>query len=147
MKDVEIKNRKARFNFELLDKFEVGMVLMGSEVKSIRHAKVSINEAYCYLRNSEVFIKNMHIAEYENAGFVGHEAQRERKLLLHQTEIKKIEKKLKDESITLIPLKLYFNSKGFAKLQIALAKGKKMHDKREDIKGRDIKREIDRTLQ
>jgi len=144
--DIYVKNRKARFNYELLDKFEAGLVLQGSEVKSIRHGKVSINEGYCYLSKGELFIKNMHISEYENAGFAGHDVNRERKLLLHRQELKKIEKKLKDEGLTLIPTALYFNSKGFAKLEIAIARGKKLHDKREDLKSKDIKREIDRAL-
>jgi SsrA-binding protein len=145
-KDVYIKNRKARYNYELLDKYEAGIALLGSEVKSIRNAKVSINEAYCYFRKDELYIRNMHVGEYENAGFAGHEPLRERKLLLHRQELKKIQKKLKDEALTLIPTALFFNSKGFAKLEIAVARGKKLHDKRQDIKSRDIKREIDRAI-
>lgn len=145
-KDIYIKNRQASFKYELLEKFEAGIVLSGSEVKSIRHGKVSINEAYCYLSKDELFIKSMHIAIYENAGFASHEPIQDRKLLLHRNELRKIEKKLKDESITLIPRALYFNKNGYAKLEIALARGKKLFDKRQDIKQRELKREIDRGL-
>ena len=144
--DIYIKNRKARFNYELIDEFEAGIILSGSEVKSIRNSKVSINEAYCYVRKNEIYIKNMHIAEYEHAGFASHEVQRDRKLLLHRNEIDKIIKKLKDESLSLITSALYFNKKGYAKLKIAIGRGKKLHDKRHDLKKRDMKREIDRVL-
>lgn len=141
---VTIKNRKAKFEFEFLETFDVGIQLKGTEIKSIRDSKASISEAYCFVESDEVFIKNMHIEEYENGGYANHLPRRNRKLLLTKTEIKKIIKKLKDKGITLIPYTLFINEKGLAKMQIALAKGKKLFDKRDSIKEKDLKRQMDR---
>ena len=143
---ISIKNKKAYFDYEILDKYVAGIKLLGTEIKSIRESKASIKEAYCFVNNHEVFVKNMHIAEYSNGGYVNHEPYRERKLLLNKREITKIEKKLKDNGITLVPLLLFLNEKGLAKLEIGIAKGKKNYDKRETLKQKDVKRDIDRML-
>lgn len=143
---VEIKNRKAKFEYEFIIEFEAGIKLLGTEIKSIRNNKASIAESYCYLHHGEVFIKNMFIAEYEQGGYTNHEPRRDRKLLLNKHEIEKIEKKVKDAGITIVPIKLFINGKGLAKVKIAVARGKKLFDKRESIKTRDVKRDIDRAL-
>lgn len=143
---IHIRNKKASFEYTFIDKFTAGIVLMGTEIKSIRATKASINEAYCFVKDGEVYIKNMNIAIYEAGSYNNHEPKRDRKLLLTETEIKKIVKKLKDKGLTLIPLVLFLNEKGLAKLDIAIAKGKKMHDKRESLKEQDTKREIGRVM-
>lgn len=124
--------------------FTAGMQLLGTEIKSIRQGKASIAEAYCYLKDGEMWVKNMNIAEYDFGNINNHEPYRERKLLLSKLELKKIERKMKDQGITLVPLKVFINSSGWAKMDIALAKGKKTHDKRHSIKERDVKRDLDR---
>lgn len=144
-KSVSIKNKKASFEYEFVDTLVSGIVLQGTEIKSIRMSKVSINEAYCYFRNSEMFIKNMSITEYDHGTYNNHEARRERKLLLNKNEIIKWERKLKESGLTVIPTKIFINDKGYCKLVIALAKGKKNYDKRESLKVKDAKREIDRS--
>lgn len=142
---VNIKNKKANFEYELLDTYTAGIQLTGTEIKSIRNNKASINEAYCFVQKGEVFIKNMHIAEYEDGGYNNHEPRRTRKLLLNRSEIEKLERKLKDKGLTIVPLKLFLKG-GFAKLNIALAKGKKLHDKRQSLKEKDDKRAMDRAM-
>lgn len=146
MSKTEIKNKKARFEFELLEDFNTGIVLTGTEMKSIRNGKASIIEAFCVVTKGEVFIRNMYIAEYENGSYYNHNPRRDRKLLLQKQEIKKLEKKLKDKGLTLVPSLLYINEKNLAKLRIHLAKGKKLHDKRQDLKDKDTKREMDRAF-
>ena len=143
---ISIKNKKAYFDYEILDKYVAGIKLLGTEIKSVRESKASIKEAYCFVNNGEVFIKNMHIAEYSNGGFTNHEPYRERKLLLNKREIAKIEKKLKDAGVTLVPLFLFLSDNGFAKLEIGVAKGKKLYDKRESLKQKDVKRDLDRII-
>lgn len=143
---IDIQNRKASFEYHFLETIETGIVLFGTEVKSIRKNGASISEAYCYISNKEVFIKNMHVAALQNAGDSQHEPLRERKLLLSKKEISKLDKELKNQGITLIPISLYTNSRGLIKIKIALSKGKKLFDKRSDIKAKDIKRDTDRTL-
>lgn len=143
---VNIHNRKASFEYHFVETFEAGLVLFGTEVKSIRQNGASISEAYCYINNKEVFIKGMHISTLKNAGDSQHEPLRERKLLLSKKEISKIDKELKNKGITLIPVSLYTNSRGLMKIKIALAKGKKLYDKRESIKEKDSKRDADRSL-
>ena len=138
------KNRRAAFDFFLSDKFTAGIVLMGTEIKSIRLHQASINEAYCLVHEDEVWIRNMSIEPYEKGGYVNHETRRERKLLLKAIEIKKIKAKLKDKGVTLIPVRLYLTEKGLAKLEISVAKGKKNYDKRETIKDRESARELAR---
>jgi SsrA-binding protein len=146
MKNINIKNRKARYEFEFIHKFEAGIMLYGSEIKSIRNADVSINEAFCYMKDGEVFIKNMYIKEYKYATHTNHEERRDRKLLLNKHELKKISNELKNQSITIVPLNLFINAKGLAKINIAVSRGKKIHDKRESIKKRDLERETARKF-
>lgn len=143
---VNIKNKRAKFEFEFLESYTAGIQLQGTEIKSIRNNKASIVEAYCIVNKGEVFIRNMYIAPYENAGFVSHDEKRDRKLLLNRTEINKIEKKLKNQGLALIPYVLYITDKGYAKIDIKLGKGKKLHDKREDLKEKDARREMDRRM-
>jgi len=141
---VNIKNKKASFEYFLLEKFTAGIMLTGTEIKSIRESKASIAEAYCLFVNNELFIRNMHIAEYIYGTYNNHDPKRDRKLLLNKKELKKLNNRLKEQSTTIIPILLFLNEKGLAKLEIALAKGKKQFDKRETIKGKDIQREMDR---
>lgn len=143
---IHIRNKKAGFEYSFIDKFVAGVQLTGTEIKSIRGTKASINEAYCFVKDNEVFIKNMHVAEYEDGSYNNHEPKRDRKLLLNAMEIKKIVKKLKDKGLTLIPLVLFVNEKGLAKIEIAIAKGKKLHDKRESIKEADTKKMLGRVM-
>jgi SsrA-binding protein len=141
---VEIKNKKASYQYFLEDTFTAGIQLQGVEVKSIRNGKASIGEAYCRLQGDELFVFNMYIAEYENRGYEESEPRRPRKLLLNRTEINKIVKKLKNVGYTIVPTKMYVTDAGWVKLDIALAKGKKQRDKREDLKQKDIKRDMER---
>lgn len=138
---MEILNRKARFNYDVIDTIECGIVLKGTEIKSIRAGKANIKDSYGIVKNNEVYILNMHISPYENGGVFNHEETRTRKLLLHKNEILKLKNKLELEGFTLIPLKVYFVN-GKAKIELGLCKGKKLYDKREDVKKRDIEREI-----
>ncbi|MHB8401046.1 MAG: SsrA-binding protein SmpB [Bacteroidia bacterium] len=144
--NINIKNRRATFDYSFSEKFIAGMVLKGTEIKSIREGKVSLADSYCYLINKELFIKNLHITEYEKASFYNHAPMRERKLLLNKIELNKIERKMKDVGTTIIPLRMFINENGYAKLEIGLAKGKKAFDKREDIKKKDIERESARRF-
>ena len=142
---VEIKNKKASFEYFLTEDFTAGISLVGSEIKSIRRGKASISEAYCRFHNDEFYIFNMYIAEYENAGYSGHsDPRRPRKLLLKKTELKKLEKRLKDVGVTVVPTLCFIAPSGYAKLNISVAKGKKLHDKRETLKNKDIARDLER---
>lgn len=141
---VQIKNRKATFQYELIEKFEAGMVLKGTEIKSIREGKASVQEAYCFLKDHQVYVKGMNISPYANASFESHDMTRERKLLLKKREISKLRERTEEKGLTIVPVRLYINNRGFAKLEIALAKGKKIFDKREDIKKKDQKKELER---
>ena len=143
---IQIKNRKATFQYELIEKTEAGIVLKGTEIKSIREGNASIQEAYCFLRNGNAYIKGMNVAPYSNASFENHDIVRERKLLLKKRELEKMKGKIDEKGLTLVPVRLYINNRGFAKLEIALAKGKKVHDKREDIKKKDQKRDLERLM-
>lgn len=136
-------NRKASFNYHLMDRIEAGIVLMGSEVKSLRTSSANISEAYAMIKGKEIWLVNAHINPYEPASQLNHKPKRDRKLLLHKRELLKISQKLKERGLTLVPTKLYFKE-GRAKLELALAKGKKSFDKRESIKKRDINRELSR---
>lgn len=138
---MEILNRKARFNYDVVDTIECGIVLKGTEIKSIRAGKANIKDSYGIIKNNEAYILNMHISPYENGGVFNHEETRTRKLLLHKNEILKLKNKLELEGFTLIPLKVYFVN-GKAKIDLGLCKGKKLYDKREDVKKRDVEREI-----
>ena len=137
---MEILNRKARFNYFIIDEIEAGIELKGTEIKSIRNGKASIEDAYARIKNREVFFTNMFIAKYEEGNRFNHDERRERKLLLHKSEIIKLSKKLELDNYTLVPLKLYFK-KNHAKISLGLCKGKKLYDKRETIKKRDLERE------
>lgn len=143
---INIENRRARFDYQFLEQYTAGIVLQGTEIKSIREGKAGLSDSYCYFKGGELYIKNMHITEYSEASFKNHEPLRERKLLLSKTELRKLEGKLKDQGLTIIPIKLFISDKGHAKLDIALAKGKKEFDKRQDIKKKDAEREIGRKL-
>jgi SsrA-binding protein len=143
---MEIKNRSAYHEFFIDAKYEAGMVLVGTEVKSIRNGKVSFNDSYCLIHKGEIWIKSLHIAEYSHGNINNHEAMRDRKLLLQKKEIKKIESKLKEKGYTLVPLRIYLNEKGLFKIEIGLAKGKKLHDKRETLRQKDVEREMKRYL-
>lgn len=142
----ELKNRSAYHEYFLDAKYEAGMVLLGTEVKSIRAGKVSFNDSYCLLHDGEIWIKSLHIAEYSHGNLNNHDPVRDRKLLLTKKEIRKIEGKLKEKGYTLIPLRIYFNEKNLVKIDIGLAKGKKLHDKRDSIKQKDVEREMKRFL-
>ena len=144
-KSVNILNRKARFSYEILDTYTAGIVLTGTEIKSIRASKASIAESFCeFNEHGELFVINMTIQEYDYGNHFNHRPKAERKLLLHKKELRKLQKEVKNTGLTIIPLKLFINYKGFAKLQIALAKGKKLFDKRDTIKDRENKRNLDR---
>lgn len=143
---INIQNKKARFEYHLIDKFVAGIQLTGTEIKSIRNGKASIVEAYCVFERGEVFIRNMHIAAYENGSFYNHSPRGDRKLLLNRKEINKIEKFLKVKGNAVVPLRMFISEKGWAKLEIATAQGKKLHDKRQDLKEKDDKRDMDRAM-
>lgn len=143
-KSVKIKNRKARFEYEILDTFTAGIVLRGTEIKAIREGKASIAESFCEFSNNELFVINMTVQEYSHATHYNHVPKSERKLLLNRSELKKLEKEVKNSGLTIIPLTLFTNSKGLAKMDIALCRGKKEYDKREAIKDRDSKKQLSR---
>lgn len=142
--NINIKNRKAKFEYEILDKYIAGIQLAGTEIKAIREGKASIAESFCEFQNNELFVINMHVEEYSHATHFNHNPKSERKLLLKRQELKKLEKEVKNSGLTIIPLRLFINDRGLAKLQISLAKGKKLYDKRESIKERESKRRLDR---
>lgn len=143
---MEINNRKARHEYLVIEDLIVGIKLQGSEVKSIRAGKCNISDAYCYINNGEMFLKNCHISKYNSDIFTNHDEMSERKLLLKKSEIKKWNEKLKIPGITIIPLRIFINNKGLIKVLIGLCKGKKEYDKREDIKKRDAEQEINRYM-
>jgi SsrA-binding protein len=145
-KDINIRNKKAFFEYEILESFTAGIQLQGTEIKSIREGKAGLVDSYCQFFEGELYVKNMHIAEYFFGNRLNHESKRERKLLLQRKELKKLERKVKETGLTIVPLRLYLNDKGFAKLDIGLAKGKKVYDKRETLKHDDAKRDIDRAM-
>lgn len=141
---INIVHRKARFEYEFIDLYVAGMQLQGTEIKSIRENQVNLTDAYCQVHEGEVWVKELHISEYKYGTHYNHEPKRNRKLLLNKREIRKIEKEVQDAGITVVPTRLFVTDKGLAKLEIAVARGKKLHDKREDLKKRDDKREMDR---
>ncbi|HRJ28217.1 MAG TPA: SsrA-binding protein SmpB [Cyclobacteriaceae bacterium] len=142
--DINIRNKRAGYEYELLDKYIAGLVLKGTEIKSIKEGKVNLQDGYCYFNNGELFVKAVTINPYTQGTHYNHEAGRERKLLLKRSELKKLEGKVEEKGLTLVPVRLFINDRGFAKLEIALARGKKIHDKRDSIKERDVKRELSR---
>jgi SsrA-binding protein len=143
-KNINIKNRQATFEYELQDKYIAGIVLTGTEIKSIREGKINLQDGYGYFNNGELFVKGVNISPYAQGTHYNHDATRERKLLLKRSELKKLESRSQEKGLTLVPTRLFINDRGLAKMEIALGRGKKMHDKRDSIKERDAKRELDR---
>ena len=141
---INIKNRKARFEYEILDKYVAGIKLAGTEIKAIRQGKASIAESFCEFQDHELYVINMHVEEYSHATHFNHNPKSERKLLLQRRELRKLEKEVRNSGLTIIPLRVFINDRGLAKMQIALAKGKKLYDNRETIKDRESKRKLDR---
>ena len=141
---ITIKNKKASFEYFLIEEFEAGIVLTGTEIKSIREGKANFVDAYCDFEGDELFLKNLHIAEYTYGTYLNHAPKRDRKLLLNRRELKKLRTKSSEKGFTIVPVSLYINEKGIAKVSIALAKGKHFYDKRETIKKKDVKREMER---
>ncbi|MBN1598746.1 MAG: SsrA-binding protein SmpB [Bacteroidales bacterium] len=138
---IDIRNKKATHDYEFIEKFTAGIVLSGTEIKSVRNGKVSIADAFCFFRNGEIWVRNIHIAEYKNRGYINHDPESDRKLLLNRNELRKLERKTKERGFTIVATRLFIADTGYAKLNIALAKGKKEYDKRELIKKRDTERQ------
>ena len=141
---INVVNRKAKFSYEFLEMFNAGMVLKGTEIKSIRNGHITMSDSYCVFKGDELWVKNLHISEYVNGNIYNHDVNRVRKLLLTAKELTKLHKKVKESGLTIIPYRIYISDRGMAKIEIALAKGKKSHDKRQSIKERDDKRNMDR---
>lgn len=137
---IDIRNKKASFNYEFIEKYTAGIVLSGTEIKSVRLGKANIVDAFCSFRNGELWIRNMNIQEYANRGYANHDPTQERKLLLKKTELRKLERKIKERGLTIVATRMFISASGYAKVNIALGKGKKEYDKREDIKKKDTKR-------
>lgn len=144
--NISIKNKKAFFEYEIIESFTAGIVLLGTEIKSIRTGRANLTDSYCQFVTGEMYVRNLHISEYELGTCNNHVAKRDRKLLLQKRELLKWQKKVKESGLTIIPLKLFINDKGLAKIEIGLCKGKKVYDKRESIKQRDAGREMDRMM-
>jgi SsrA-binding protein len=142
----ELKNRQAFHEYFIDAKYDAGIILLGTEVKSLRQGKASFNDSYCIIHKGEVWLKSLHVAEYSHGTVNNHDPLRDRKLLLEKREIKKIEAKLKEKGYTLVPLRIFFNEKNLVKIEIGLARGKKLHDKRESIKKKDADREMKRFI-
>ena len=142
----EMSNRQAYFNYYIEDKYVAGIVLLGTEVKSVREGNVSFNDAYCLFEKNELWLRGLYIGEYKLGTSNNHIAVHDRKLLLMQRELKRIQSKMKEKGFTLVPLRIFFNEKNFVKIEIGLAKGKKVHDKRESIKEKDVQRELGRMI-
>ncbi|MBO7506820.1 MAG: SsrA-binding protein SmpB [Paludibacteraceae bacterium] len=144
--DIVIKNKRATFDYELIDKYQAGIVLVGTEIKSIRLGKASLVDTFCYFNDGELWVKGMNISEYFYGTYNNHLPRRDRKLLLNKKELSKIRRQTKETGFTIVPTKLFLNEKGLAKLEIAVAKGKKEYDKRESLKEKDDKRQMDRAM-
>jgi len=144
--NINIKNRKVSFEYELIERYDCGMQLVGTEIKSIRNGKANLSDSYCQFFGGELYVKSLHISEYEMGTHFNHEAKRDRKLLLTKKELRKLDRKVKESGLTIVPVRLYINDKGLAKLEISLARGKKTYDKRESIKQKDTKRDMDRMM-
>ncbi len=143
---INIQNRKARFNYEIGDTYTAGMVLTGTEIKSIREGRANLTDSYCVVDHGEVWVKGLHISEYFYGSYNNHVARRDRKLLLSRKEISKIEKQSADAGFTIVPLRIFINEKGYAKIVIGIGKGKKAYDKRQSLKEREDRREMDRMM-
>lgn len=144
--EVYIKNRPVTFEYAIEDRLTAGIMLTGSEIKSVRNSKVSFNDSHCFFHKGELWIRSLHISEYVNAGYAGHDPVRERKLLLNKKELVKWANKVKEKGLTIVPLAVFVNEKGIAKVEIGLGRGKKLHDKRETMKNRDADREMRRFI-
>lgn len=144
--DVNIKNRRATFDYEILDRYMAGMQLFGTEIKSIRESRASLADTYCQFSAGELWVKGMHITEYRFGSYANHDAKRDRKLLLQKKELRKLERAVKDTGKTIVPLRLFINEKGFAKLEIALCQGKHTYDKRQSLREQDDRRELQRAM-
>lgn len=143
-KNIEIFNKKAKFEYSFIFTLEAGIMLQGTEIKSIRAGKVNMSDAYCVIKSGELFVNNMHISEYKYGTYNNHIPKRPRKLLVTKTELKKLHNKVKEQGFSIVPYRLFISERGLAKLEIALAKGKKSYDKRDALKTRDSKRDLDR---
>lgn len=143
---IEIKNKRANFEYYLVDDYTAGLVLTGTEIKSIRDGKVNMADSYCVFIGNELYVRQMHISEYRFGSYLNHPAKRDRKLLLTKRELRKLQNKIKERGFTIVPTMLFVDSRGFAKLNISLARGKKFFDKRETLKAKDSKRELDRAM-
>ena len=141
---INIVNRKARFEFKFIDTYTAGLILTGTEIKSIREGRVNMQDAFCTFQDEELYVKQMHISPYTEGSYNNHEPTRMRKLLLSKKELRKLAGKSDEKGLTIVPVRMFITEKGWAKLEIALAQGKKLYDKREDIKQKDVKRELDR---
>ena len=145
-KNISIRNKRATYDYEILDTYVAGIVLSGTEIKSLRLGKASLTDCYCYFHNGELFVRGMNIAEYHWGSYNNHVPKRDRKLLLHKKQIRYLDAKVAEKGLAIVPLKMYFNEDGRVKVELALARGKKLYDKRASMKERDTKREIDRAL-
>ncbi|WP_169472255.1 SsrA-binding protein SmpB [Pedobacter hiemivivus] len=144
--DVQIKNKRAFFDFHIIEKYNAGIALLGTEIKAIRQGKANMTDAFCMFIGNVLYIRNLHVSEYSHSSFHHHEIKRDRILLLHKKELKKLKAKSEEKGYTIVPLRIFTNERGFAKLEIALAQGKKEFDKRDSIKDRESKREMDRAM-
>lgn len=144
--DVQIKNKRAYFDYHIVEKFNAGIALLGTEIKAIRQGKSNMSDAFCMFIGNILYVRNLHISEYSNSSFYHHDIKRDRALLLHKKELKKLKAKSEEKGYTIVPLRIYTNDRGFAKIEIALAQGKKEYDKRDSIKDRESKRELDRAM-
>lgn len=144
--DLNIRNKRAYFEYHILEKYTAGIKLLGTEIKSIREGKANLSDAFCTFIDNQLYVRNLHIAEYSHGSFYNHESKRDRVLLLHKKELKKLREKGEEKGFTIIPLALFISDRGFAKLEIGLAQGKKIYDKRDTIKDRETKIELDRAM-
>lgn len=144
--EVQIKNKRAYFDYHIVEKFNAGIVLLGTEIKSVRQGKVNMSDAFCMFIGSTLYARNLHISEYSHSSFYNHDIKRDRVLLLQKKELKKLKAKSEEKGYTIVPLRIFTNERGFAKMEIALAQGKKEFDKRDSIKERESKRELDRAM-
>ncbi|GJM61541.1 MULTISPECIES: SsrA-binding protein SmpB [Persicobacter] len=142
--NINIRNKKASFEYEFIEKLTAGIVLKGSEIKSIREGKVTLGDAFCVFHREELWVRHMHIAPYSHGNIENHQDTRERKLLLNKSELRKLEQKMEEKGLTIVPIRLFLTGKGLAKVEIALARGKKLFDKRATIKDKDVKRDLQR---
>ena len=144
--DVQIKNKRAYFDYHIVEKFNAGIALLGTEIKAIRQGKSNMSDAFCMFIGNVLYVRNLHISEYSNSSFYHHDIKRDRALLLHKKELRKLKAKSEEKGYTIVPLRIYTNERGYAKIEIALAQGKKEFDKRDSIKDRESKRELDRAM-